>query len=574
MGNSLLVPDIPHLRTLHGPNVARSHVINLPPSVGYADCFAALLAVFAHHDVLNAAVRTCEDDFRAGHTFVRFVFFKAETCPEARLLAILDHIVFDAYGLEIIIGDVRTALSQAARGNPIELVPTTSYYAYWTMVQDYLMSNLAERHREFWRTLNWDRVATLPPDYSRGHQSFGWRWDHNQRRAVPHWDHKFRDAVVIRVDQSTSDAVLRAGSGAAARIERLVAALLLAQQEYYGVYDKPLSMSFIVNKRIGVVDMDTSRTVGNFAGRCHVVFDCAHGQEPSAMVSLVHSTMSKLPYDGKTQDALFHFESGQFQYRLSGMAFNYIGTSEGSNQPSAMRNETVDESLLGMTRWPEYQVDGLTPGCEYLVRLHFLEPEYDQPGRRYFDIWLNCRPVLSKFDIVRDAGSRDTVAIKEFWCTASDAGRIDINLVSYNTAEGSAVISAFEILQATSDQLKPVARINAGSDSCIDWFEADRFRSGGEPVTVNTSAVTSGVQGAAPQAVYASASACPRMTNQPHLPAIMFRCGLCNGCLEFYIEFATNLYKLETIHALADLVGSKLRLVSVSREIDTAEKEY
>jgi hypothetical protein len=50
----------------------------------------------------------------------------------------------------------------------------------------------------------------------------------------------------------------------------------------------------------------------------------------------------------------------------------------------------------------------------YTVRLHFVEPDDLQPGKRLFDVALQGKQVLHDLDIVREAGGRNRALVKEF----------------------------------------------------------------------------------------------------------------------------------------------------------------
>ena len=50
----------------------------------------------------------------------------------------------------------------------------------------------------------------------------------------------------------------------------------------------------------------------------------------------------------------------------------------------------------------------------YTVRLHFAEPDELPPGQRVFDVALQGRPVLERFDIARVAGGQRTGVVREF----------------------------------------------------------------------------------------------------------------------------------------------------------------
>jgi hypothetical protein len=57
--------------------------------------------------------------------------------------------------------------------------------------------------------------------------------------------------------------------------------------------------------------------------------------------------------------------------------------------------------------------DGFGEGRRCTVRLHFAEPEGKGPGERVFDVSIQGQPVLSAFDIAKEAGGPDRVLGKE-----------------------------------------------------------------------------------------------------------------------------------------------------------------
>jgi WD40 repeat protein len=52
--------------------------------------------------------------------------------------------------------------------------------------------------------------------------------------------------------------------------------------------------------------------------------------------------------------------------------------------------------------------------ARYTVRLHFADPDNDKAGERAFDVTVQSKAVLEKFDIVKEAGGRNRVVMKEF----------------------------------------------------------------------------------------------------------------------------------------------------------------
>lgn len=50
----------------------------------------------------------------------------------------------------------------------------------------------------------------------------------------------------------------------------------------------------------------------------------------------------------------------------------------------------------------------------YMVRLHFAEPDDVKPGERVFDIILQDKVIAKDFDIIKAAGGKNKALIKEF----------------------------------------------------------------------------------------------------------------------------------------------------------------
>lgn len=85
-------------------------------------------------------------------------------------------------------------------------------------------------------------------------------------------------------------------------------------------------------------------------------------------------------------------------------------------------------------------VGKMPAGTKYKVRLLFAELEDTKPGERVFDVTVAGRPVLTNFDIVREAGRKNAAVVKEF--TVGAAGRLEIKLVP---RRGEPVLSGVEI---------------------------------------------------------------------------------------------------------------------------------
>ena len=79
---------------------------------------------------------------------------------------------------------------------------------------------------------------------------------------------------------------------------------------------------------------------------------------------------------------------------------------------------------------------------KYKVRLYFVEPEAIEKGQRVFDVILQGKTVLEKFDIVGQSKATDTIVIREFDTVVTD-GRLQLNLKSH---VGTSLLSGIEII--------------------------------------------------------------------------------------------------------------------------------
>ncbi|GIW80611.1 MAG: hypothetical protein KatS3mg105_2418 [Gemmatales bacterium] len=78
----------------------------------------------------------------------------------------------------------------------------------------------------------------------------------------------------------------------------------------------------------------------------------------------------------------------------------------------------------------------------YTVILYFAEPENRKPGERIFDVHIQGKPVLSDFDIVKEAGGRFRTVRKEF----KDVAILRDLQISLRPKKGKALLCGVEIL--------------------------------------------------------------------------------------------------------------------------------
>ena len=79
---------------------------------------------------------------------------------------------------------------------------------------------------------------------------------------------------------------------------------------------------------------------------------------------------------------------------------------------------------------------------KYKVRLYFVEPQAVEKGQRVFDVLLQGKTVLDKFDIVGESGAPGKMIVREFDTVVSD-GRLQIKLKSHT---GTSLLSGVELI--------------------------------------------------------------------------------------------------------------------------------
>jgi hypothetical protein len=129
----------------------------------------------------------------------------------------------------------------------------------------------------------------------------------------------------------------------------------------------------------------------------------------------------------------------------------------------------------------------LKPGT-YELRLHFAETQYGPEnaggggeGSRTMTVSANAEPVLHDFDVLADAGGERTAEVKVFHdiSPASD-GQLHL---SFSGRNGSAMLSAIEILPGVRGQIRPVrivARDVPYYSNDSRWWSPDAYFKGGQ----------------------------------------------------------------------------------------------
>ena len=110
-------------------------------------------------------------------------------------------------------------------------------------------------------------------------------------------------------------------------------------------------------------------------------------------------------------------------------------------------------------------VDGFAPG-DMTVELFFADPDFNEAGRRVFDVALNGQTVLTNFDIAAEAGGKAKAVVKKFTVSSSD-GLLDLAFPA--AAKDKPIIAAMRITDAKGRVKRFVFRKDNFKDASGDW---------------------------------------------------------------------------------------------------------
>jgi len=83
--------------------------------------------------------------------------------------------------------------------------------------------------------------------------------------------------------------------------------------------------------------------------------------------------------------------------------------------------------------------------ANYTVRLHFMEPEKNQPGQRIFSVTIQGKTVLKDFDVYKEAGGQLRSVVREFKIIAVDGDLI----VTLSASKGKTLLCGIELIAET-----------------------------------------------------------------------------------------------------------------------------
>lgn len=137
------------------------------------------------------------------------------------------------------------------------------------------------------------------------------------------------------------------------------------------------------------------------------------------------------------------------------------GTASGSNATININgvSNPAPQSVYQNQRFGNfsYTLPGLTPGASYVVRLHFDEFYWTQPGQRVFNVSINGTQVLTNFDVLAAAGGQDVAIVEQFAAKANAQGQI---VLQFASVKDNAEVNGIEIQASTTTNTPPNAPSN------------------------------------------------------------------------------------------------------------------
>jgi hypothetical protein len=165
-------------------------------------------------------------------------------------------------------------------------------------------------------------------------------------------------------------------------------------------------------------------------------------------------------------------------------------SSGGAAVPNAVQHtwRTQDPSIYRSSRQGDFKYNiPLKPGT-YELRLHFAETFYGPEnaggggeGSRIMTVTANGRPLLRDFDVLADSGGDRTADVKVL-PDISPAADGELHL-SFSSVNGSAMLSAIEILPGVRGRIRPVrivARDVPYYSNDSQWWSPDAYFKGGQ----------------------------------------------------------------------------------------------
>jgi len=347
---------LPHLTWGEPPSPDYVVTVPLPPSITSEQCRVVVDALSRHHDLLrlevhrteaaktfhvpdaecvpelglrhvsvgdgvtakqalDAATQEGKDEFVKAIRLAQFTYLKVDGRTPDHLLVILDHILYDAYALQILWEDLTSCLTAISSGEPIHLPPKTVSYREWGLrVHEYLKSAEAEADLAFWRSRPWGASQYVPVDFPDAYPS---------AKSI-------RFANVTLSEAHTRQLMQNARKHLNASLfEVIYSSVLLALQQTFDLGEATIVPRAFLNDRVGLFDdLNMARTVGNFLNICDIPMELTGTRDPLLMLRSVKEQLPSLPHEEKSFSYLNTLDEPKMRHRSSRLVINHTGLAE------------------------------------------------------------------------------------------------------------------------------------------------------------------------------------------------------------------------------------------------------
>lgn len=166
----------------------------------------------------------------------------------------------------------------------------------------------------------------------------------------------------------------------------------------------------------------------------------------------------------------------------------YYSGGEALAEPRQYIARTLNPAMFQTMRSGQFSYDIPLPPGNYELRLYFCETHYGPDTisgggetSRLFDVFMNGRPLLHIFDIIKDAGG-DNIADVRAFKDVHPAGDGKLHL-SFQSLIDAPILNGLEITPAPPGRINPiriVAQENSYTDHAGNVWQPDEYARGGQ----------------------------------------------------------------------------------------------
>jgi len=282
---------------------------------------------------------------------VRVAYYKLGGAGQDRLLFIIHHLVVDAVSWRILLEDLQTLCQQIARHESIQLPPKTTSFQYWAQcLNEYAQTESLQGELDYWLSLAWDQVSSLPLDHQRGANTVASARTLSVQLSVEH-TRILLHSLPQALDAQLNDALLTA----------------LGESLWRWTGSPSVLIDIEGHGREDVIEgIDLSRTVGWFTTIVPVILSRGSSADLVGRLKTIKGELRRIPRSGIGYGVLRFLRRDSPDVRKlrdlpsASVSFLYLGQSDqvlAESAPFALAPESV-----GATRSPS----GLRP---YLIEV-------------------------------------------------------------------------------------------------------------------------------------------------------------------------------------------------------------